>query len=118
MFLFHWRIFSNNLRKVTLYKIDFKYLKLRLSSCFIDNLAGYKIFYRSLQVWLPYVLVLRMVFLVIICWLSYYLCVIYSSSLSGLFKFVSLSHMFLNLHDDVIDISAFTVLITLWAFSS
>jgi len=60
MFLFHWRIFSNNLlRKATLYKIDFKYLKLCLSSCFIDNLAGYKIFYRSLQVWLPYVLVLR-----------------------------------------------------------
>ena len=119
MFLFHWRIFSNNvLRKATLYKIDFKYLKLCLSSCFIDNLAGYKIFYRSLQVWLPYVLVLRVVFLVNICWLSDYLCMIYFSSLSGLFKFVSLSHMFLNFHDDVIDISAFTVLITLWAFSS
>ena len=83
-----------------------------------DNLAGYKIFYRSLQVWLPYILVLRMVFLVNICWLSDDLCVIYFSSLSGLFKFVSLSHVFLNFHDDVIDISVFTVLITLWAFSS
>lgn len=119
MFLFHWRIFSNNLlRKVTLYKIDSKYFKLLLPSRFIDNLAGYKIFYRSLQVWLPYILVLRMVFLVNICWLSDDLCVIYFSSLSGLFKFVSLSHVFLNFHDDVIDISVFTVLITLWAFSS